>query len=59
LLENKNPYLRQVAASALGGVGPPARLVVPALRAALNDEESAVRKAAAEALEKLDSEVKD
>jgi HEAT repeat protein len=54
LLRHQNPYLRKVAASALGRMGPAARPALPALRAALKDEELDVRKEAAEALQQLE-----
>jgi HEAT repeat protein len=44
-------YIRTTALRALGKLGPRAKAVLPAIRAALEDKSAAVRKAAAEALD--------
>ena len=49
---------RGLAASVLGGIGPPAKEVVPALIAALKDKETSVRISAALALHRIDPETK-
>ncbi|HLY07741.1 MAG TPA: HEAT repeat domain-containing protein [Planctomycetota bacterium] len=52
-LKDKEPRARQDAARILGDVGTDARSAAPALTAALDDENDDVRKAAAEALGKV------
>lgn len=52
-MEDILPYPRAVAARMLGEVGPPAKAAIPALKQALKDGPWRVRKAAAEALEKI------
>ncbi len=53
LLEDKRWYNRRWAAEILGDVGPPAKAATPALTKVLKDESEDVRKAAAEALKKI------
>ena len=45
---------RRAAAAALGRIGPAAREAIPALKAALNDDEQEVRRQAAESLKAID-----
>ncbi|HEV3028500.1 MAG TPA: HEAT repeat domain-containing protein, partial [Planctomycetota bacterium] len=52
-LKDKEPRARQDAARLLGEVGTDARSAAPALQAALDDENEDVRKAAQEALGKV------
>ena len=49
----RTPEMRRSVARALGEVGPPARPAVPLLRALLKEDDSDVRAAATEALEKI------
>src|SRR5262249_40079900 len=51
--------VRMTAASVLGGLGPGAKALAPALAAALSDRDPAVRLAAAGALRKIDPEAAD
>jgi hypothetical protein len=54
LMKHVNPQVRISVAQKVGAVGPQARAMVPALVAALKDPHPEVRKAAAEALHKID-----
>ncbi len=54
-LKAGEPWARQQAAHYLGSLGPSARDAAPALTAALEDRDEGVRKAAAEALQRLGS----
>ncbi|HSA21915.1 MAG TPA: HEAT repeat domain-containing protein, partial [Myxococcota bacterium] len=49
-LESQSPRFRELAAHALGGIGPAARPAVDALRKASQDQEPAVQAAAKRAL---------
>jgi HEAT repeat protein len=51
-LSDKDRAVRWNAASALGWMGSPARVAIPALNKALWDENGRVKKTAAESLEK-------
>jgi len=53
-LKNKDPLVRKQVARALAELGPKAKAAVPALRAALLDQDAGVQVAAASALEKID-----
>jgi HEAT repeat protein len=53
LLEAEKPEIRCQAAAILGNMGPAARVAVPALRKALQDQEPAVRSATAAAVQAL------
>jgi HEAT repeat protein len=52
-LSNRDPLIRWLAAFDLADIGPDARAAVPALEAALRDDDAEVRKIAAEALKKI------
>ncbi len=52
-LEGESAWLRGWVARRLGEVGPPAKAAIPALTKALKDQSKDVRKAAAEALKKI------
>jgi HEAT repeat protein len=54
-LTNRNQRIRLGAMAALGGMGSDARPAVPALSLCLRDEQDAVRRAAAEALKKVEA----
>jgi HEAT repeat protein len=53
-LEHENEYVRAECATALGEIGSPARKALAALKGLLEDESEIVRKAAAEAIEKIE-----
>jgi HEAT repeat protein len=53
VLRDDNYMTRRAAAAALGSIGPGARAAIPALKAALSDEEVEVRRQAAESLQKI------
>jgi HEAT repeat protein len=53
MLQDKEAAAREQAAVVLGWVGPEAETVIPALTKALQDGHHEVRKAAAEALERI------
>ena len=55
-LTDENLYVRRDAARAWGAFGAEAREAVPALLERLSDKEPSVRKAAADALKKIDPE---
>jgi HEAT repeat protein len=55
-LNSFNPDDRRNAAEALGKIGPEAKEVVPALSAALNDQDEMVRRYAASALKTIQPE---
>jgi hypothetical protein len=55
-LKDPLPFLRQLAALALGRSGPQAQSAVPALTEMLKDENRSCREAAAEALRRIDPE---
>jgi HEAT repeat protein len=57
-LKHEVPDTRAYTAEVLGQVGPPAKKAVGALREAMKDESPAVRKAAAEALRKIEHDGK-
>jgi HEAT repeat protein len=54
VLDDKRPDIRETAAQALGNMGDKAREAIPALKARLKDDNEAVRKKAAEALQMID-----
>ena len=57
-LKDKDTYVRQAAAQALGKIGAKAKAAVPALANALKDQRPAVRQAAAQALGQIGAEAK-
>jgi len=58
LLKAGAPHLRPGAAEQLGKMGAAAKAAIPALKEALKDKDEGVRKAAAEALKKIQQEKK-
>jgi HEAT repeat protein len=53
-LKDQRVYVRRLIVESLGQIGPQAKDAVPALRTALQDEESDIRRLAAKALEKIE-----
>ena len=56
-LSHENPSVRRVSANCLAKYGPDARVALPALRAALYDDDELTRTAAMDALKRIDLDV--
>ena len=58
-LKNENSLIRRISAAALGKIGSRASAAIPALTEALQDKDTAVRQAAAEALKQIRNQEKE